>query len=163
MIFPGARALVEAHEAKGHTVVIASSATPPQIMPAAYDLGITNILATEYQVDDRGVLTGKVAGDIRWGADKAKAMQEFAAAHDIDMSESFGYSNGAEDVPMLESVGRPRPLNATRGSRTSPTSAAGLLPGCSGPRASGRSTSPAAWAPTGRWASGWPWGWGQRW
>ena len=33
MIFPGARALVEAHAAKGHTIVIASSATPPQIVP----------------------------------------------------------------------------------------------------------------------------------
>lgn len=112
MIFPGARALVEAHAAKGHTIVIASSATPPQIMPAAYDLGITHILATEYEVDDRGVLTGKVSGDIRWGADKAKAIAEFADSHDVDLSESFGYSNGAEDVPMLESVGRPRPLNA---------------------------------------------------
>ena len=111
MVFPGARALVEAHAAKGHTVVIASSATPPQIMPAAYDLGITNILATEFEIDDAGVLTGNVDGTIKWGESKAQAMLDFAAAHDVDISESFGYSNGAEDVPMLEAVGRPRPLN----------------------------------------------------
>ncbi|MCB0914182.1 MAG: HAD-IB family hydrolase [Actinobacteria bacterium] len=111
MIFPGARALVEAHEAKGHTVVIASSATPPQIAPAAEDLGITHIIATEYEVDDRGVITGKIDGEIKWGEGKANAIREFAAEHGIDLDVSFGYSNGAEDVPMLEAVGRPRPLN----------------------------------------------------
>ena len=111
MIFPGARALVEAHAAKGHTLVIASSATPPQIAPAAADLGITHIIATEYEVDDRGIITGRIAGDIKWGESKANAMREFAQANGIDMTESFGYSNGAEDLPMLEAVGRPRPLN----------------------------------------------------
>ncbi len=111
MIYPGARALVEAHEAKGHTVVIASSATPPQIAPAAEDLGITNIIATEYEVDDRGVITGQIDGEIKWGDGKANAIRDFAAEQGIDLASSFGYSNGAEDLPMLDAVGRPRPLN----------------------------------------------------
>ena len=111
MIFPGARALVEAHEAKGHTVVIASSATPPQIAPAAADLGITHIIATEYEVDDQGILTGRIDGEIKWGTGKADAIADFAAVRGIDLAASFAYSNGAEDVPFLETVGRPRPLN----------------------------------------------------
>ena len=111
MVFPGARALVSAHVDKGHTIVIASSATPPQIVPAARALGITHVLATEFEVDDDGILTGRVSGDIRWGAGKAAAVAEFAEDHGVDLTESFAYSNGAEDVPMLKVVGRPRPLN----------------------------------------------------
>lgn len=111
MIFPGARTLVEAHEAKGHTVVIASSATPPQIAPAAADLGITHVIATEYEVDDQGILTGRIDGEIKWGEGKANAIADFAHSRDIDLGESFAYSNGAEDIPFLEAVGRPRPLN----------------------------------------------------
>ncbi|MFI0433128.1 MAG: HAD-IB family hydrolase [Candidatus Nanopelagicales bacterium] len=111
MIFPGARALVDAHAAKGHTIVIASSATPPQIVPAADDLGITNIIATQFAVDDEGKLTGEVDGEIRWGIGKSQAVEEFAADHGVDLDASFAYSNGAEDLPFLEAVGRPRPLN----------------------------------------------------
>ena len=114
MVYPGARALIEAHLAKGHTVVIASSATLPQIEPTARDLGVEHVLATMLEVDDDGRLTGQVAGPIRWGQGKADAMAEFAAASGIDLADSFGYSNGAEDLPMLESVGRPRPLNPDR-------------------------------------------------
>ena len=95
MVFPGARALVSAHVDKGHTIVIASSATPPQIVPAARALGITHVLATEFEVDDAGVLTGRVSGDIRWGSGKAAAVAEFAEDHGVDLSQSFAYSNGA--------------------------------------------------------------------
>lgn len=111
MVFPDVRAIIAAHAAKGHTVVIASSATPPQIAPAAKDLGITHILATEFEVDETGVLTGKIDGSIKWGKGKADAIVEFAGAHGLDLSQSYAYSNGAEDVPMLEAVGKPRPLN----------------------------------------------------
>lgn len=111
MVFPSARTLIDAHRAKGHTVVVASSATPPQITATAKDLGIEHIIATELEVDDNGILTGAVLGDIRWGDGKANAVREFAAEHDIDLGQSFGYSNGAEDLPLLEAVGRPRPLN----------------------------------------------------
>ena len=111
MVFPSARTLIEAHQAKGHTVVVASSATPPQIAATARDLGIQHVIATELEVDGDGVLTGAVLGDIRWGDGKAEAVRAFAAEHDIDLGQSFAYSNGAEDLPMLETVGRPRPLN----------------------------------------------------
>lgn len=111
MIFPGARALIDAHMSKGHTVVIASSATPPQIQQTATDLGVTHVLATQLDADNDGVLTGKVDGPILWGEGKAGAVSQFAADFDIDLAESFAYSNGAEDLPFLSLVGRPRPLN----------------------------------------------------
>jgi putative phosphoserine phosphatase / 1-acylglycerol-3-phosphate O-acyltransferase len=111
MVFPGARALIEAHMAKGHTVVIASSATPPQILPTARDLGITEVLATQLRTDADGALTGEIDGPILWGEGKASAVEGFATDRGVDLSQSFAYSNGTEDLPFLSLVGRPRPLN----------------------------------------------------
>ncbi|MDQ1307027.1 MAG: putative phosphoserine phosphatase / 1-acylglycerol-3-phosphate O-acyltransferase [Actinomycetota bacterium] len=114
MIYPDARALLAAHVEKGHTLVIASSATPPQIEPAARELGVPYVLATRFEVSD-GTLTGRIDGDIRWGPGKAAAVTEFAAEHEIDLAESFAYANGTEDLEFLAAVGRPRPLNPEEG------------------------------------------------
>lgn len=111
MVYPQARLLIDAHKRMGHTVVVASSATPPQIKPTADDLGIHNIVCTEVEIDEHGMLTGELASDIRWGERKAEGVADFAALRGIDLEQSFAYSNGAEDVPFLEQVGNPCALN----------------------------------------------------
>jgi len=114
MVFPEARALIEAHRARGHTVVIASSALTFQVEPAARDLGIDDVLCTRMESRD-SVLTGFVDGPVLWGGAKAQAVREFAAARDIDLAQSFAYGNGAEDLDFLSTVGNPRPLNPADG------------------------------------------------
>ncbi|HVS41505.1 MAG TPA: 1-acylglycerol-3-phosphate O-acyltransferase, partial [Candidatus Dormibacteraeota bacterium] len=59
----------------------------------------------------KGVITGNVLGPVLWGEGKANAVRELARSHGIDLAASYGYANGDEDVPFLETVGRPRPLN----------------------------------------------------
>lgn len=110
MVYPDSRVLIDAHLNAGHTVVIASSATPPQVEAAAEDLGVDNVLCTELEVN-AGLFTGLLAGPVRWGQAKADAVEEFAAENEIDLSVSYSYSNGSEDVPFLETTGHPRPLN----------------------------------------------------
>jgi putative phosphoserine phosphatase/1-acylglycerol-3-phosphate O-acyltransferase len=105
-IFPEAWQLVEAHQRKGHTVVLASSATRFQIQPAADVLGIRHVLYTPLEVDEAGNLTGR-PGKTLWRSGKANAVSEFAVAHEIDLEQSYGYSNGDEDIPFLELMGRP--------------------------------------------------------
>jgi putative phosphoserine phosphatase / 1-acylglycerol-3-phosphate O-acyltransferase len=109
-LYPEAWRLIRAHEAAGHTLVIASSATRFQIEPAARALGIDNILCTPLEVVD-GVLTGKVAGSALWRHGKAVATKEFAEAHGIDLPRSHTYSNGGEDVEFLSLVERPVAVN----------------------------------------------------
>jgi len=110
MVFPEARVLLDAHRRRGHTVVLASSATSFQTKAAARDLGIDHVLCTE--VDDvDGILTGGISGPILWGENKAEAVRAFAADNAIDLEESYTYSNGGEDVPFLSASGHPRPLN----------------------------------------------------
>lgn len=110
-LYPDARRLVLAHLRAGHTVALASSATRFQAQAAAEDLGIEHLLVTEIEALD-GIVTGRVDGPILWGPGKAAAVEAFAAERSLDLSESYAYGNGGEDVLYLETVGRPRPLNA---------------------------------------------------
>ncbi|MFC9790187.1 HAD-IB family hydrolase [Rhodococcus sp. NPDC127528] len=114
MIYPEARGLLAAHRRAGHTVVMATSATPYQAQYVAADLDIADVLCSEPEVVD-GMLTGALAAPPLWGPEKAKALAAYAEARGADLADAFAYSNGAEDVPMLESVGRPVALNPDRG------------------------------------------------
>jgi putative phosphoserine phosphatase/1-acylglycerol-3-phosphate O-acyltransferase len=113
-IFPECRALVRAHVARGHTVVIVSSATQYQVGCVAEELGIRHILCTELEVED-GVLTGGIVPPVCYGEGKRDAALKFAKKHRINLKKSFFYTDGAEDIPLLESVGHPRPVNPDRG------------------------------------------------
>jgi putative phosphoserine phosphatase / 1-acylglycerol-3-phosphate O-acyltransferase len=113
-IYPQARQLVEAHRKAGHRVVLATSATPFQAEPLAADMGFDAVLCTRPKVQ-AGMLTGDIKGDILWGPGKARAITGYAARAGVRLSDSFAYSNGAEDVPFLKAVGHPRPLNPESG------------------------------------------------
>jgi putative phosphoserine phosphatase/1-acylglycerol-3-phosphate O-acyltransferase len=111
---PQARELVRAHQRMKHTVAVASAATRFQIEPLARDLGISNVLCTEVEVVD-GVITGELAGPMLWGEPKGAAVRAFAREHGVDLTVSYAYGNGDEDVPFLGSVGNPHPLNPHTG------------------------------------------------
>jgi putative phosphoserine phosphatase / 1-acylglycerol-3-phosphate O-acyltransferase len=110
MVYPDARRIVRAHQGMGHTVVMASSATRYQVGPLARDLGIEDLLTTSIGVA-RGVFTGELKGKVLWGPEKARAVRDFARRRGIELSRSHAYGNGDEDVPFLEAVGLPHPIN----------------------------------------------------
>ena len=91
-------------------MVIATSATRFQVGPLVRQLGVEHLLCTELEAED-GILTGRLAGRTLWGPGKIAAVQAFAAGHGIDLAASHGYANGDEDVPFLQAVGHPHPVN----------------------------------------------------
>ncbi len=110
LLFPEAWSLVKAHQKMGHTVAIATSATRYQAAPIAEELGIEHLLCTRATVSD-GRLTGGVEGAPLWGAGKAAAVCDFATAHGIELSRSYGYANGNEDIAFLKTVGHATAVN----------------------------------------------------
>jgi putative phosphoserine phosphatase/1-acylglycerol-3-phosphate O-acyltransferase len=102
--------LIKAHQRCGHTVVIATSATRFQVGPLVRRLGVEHLLCTELEAED-GILTGRLAGRTLWGPGKIAAVQAFATGHGIDLAASHGYANGDEDMPFLQAVGHPHPVN----------------------------------------------------
>jgi putative phosphoserine phosphatase/1-acylglycerol-3-phosphate O-acyltransferase len=110
MIYPEARALIQAHLRKGHTVAIVSSATRYQIEPAARDLGIDHVLCTQLVVE-KGNFTGAVVKPTCFGRGKVLAAESLADSAGIDLEQSFFYSDSYDDIELLERVAHPRPLN----------------------------------------------------
>jgi putative phosphoserine phosphatase / 1-acylglycerol-3-phosphate O-acyltransferase len=109
-VYPEARALVQAHRRKGHTIAIVSSATRYQIDPLARDFGIEHVLCTQLEVKN-GKFTGKVIEPTCYGEGKATAARKFGKPRGIDFGESYFYTDSDEDLPLLEIVGKPRPTN----------------------------------------------------
>ena len=109
-IYPESRALVRAHQEMGHTVAIVSSATRYQADPLARDMGIEHVLCTHLEVVD-GAFTGRVVRPTCYGEGKAEAARGLALQHDLELSQGYFYTDSHEDLPLLDIVGQPRPLN----------------------------------------------------
>jgi putative phosphoserine phosphatase/1-acylglycerol-3-phosphate O-acyltransferase len=110
-IYPEMRELVLAHQRRGHTVVLSSSALSMQAEPVARYLGIDDVVCNRFVADEQGILTGEIQRPIIWGPTKATSVQKFAASRDIDLGSSYFYADGDEDLALMYLVGNPRPTN----------------------------------------------------
>ena len=111
LIYPEMRELVRAHQRRGHTVVLSSSALSVQAEPVAHYLGIDHVVCNRLVVDELGILTGEVQRPVIWGPSKATSVQRFAAEHQVDLRSSYFYADGDEDLALMHLVGNPRPTN----------------------------------------------------
>ncbi len=112
-IYPESRALVDAHLSMGHTVAIISAATPYQVNPIARDLGVEHVMCTRMEVT-QGIFTGNIIEPVCWGEGKSIAAKDLANRFNLDLSKSYFYTDSAEDLPLLDLVGNPRPVNPDR-------------------------------------------------
>lgn len=110
MLFHEAFRVVKAHQALGHTVVIATSATRMQVAPLAAELGITEVICTELE-SEQGLLTGRVAGRPPWAEGKLAAVQSVIDRLALDPDATWAYANGDEDIPVLSGVAHPVAVN----------------------------------------------------
>ena len=111
LIYPEMRDLVRAHQRRGHTVVLSSSALSMQAEPVARYLGIDHVVCNRFVADEHGILTGAIEQPVIWGNTKATSVQKFAAKHDIGLESSYFYADGDEDLALMYLVGNPRPVN----------------------------------------------------
>jgi putative phosphoserine phosphatase/1-acylglycerol-3-phosphate O-acyltransferase len=81
------------------------------VAPAAEDLGFHHVLCSRFEVAD-GLFTGKVT-EFCWGEGKVAAAEKLADQLGVDVDQSFAYSDGHEDIPLLDWVGNPRAVNPT--------------------------------------------------
>lgn len=114
-VYPLMREIVAAHRARGHTVVLSSSALTIHAEPVARALGIDHVVCNTFELDDAGRLTGAITKPIVWGRQKAAAVQQFCAAREIPLAGSYFYADGDEDGALMALVGHPRPVNPRPG------------------------------------------------
>ena len=112
-IAEGAVQRIDQHRAQGHRLVVLSAATVYVVRPLAEQLNIPDYLCTYLEVKE-GRFTGRLVEPVCFGQGKALLAEQFAARNDIDLGQSYFYSDGHEDVPMLERVGHPVVVNPDR-------------------------------------------------
>jgi len=110
IIYREALDLIEEHQAAGRQVIIISSSPEEIVKPLAEFLGADDAIATRASLDAEGRYTGELEF-YAYGEAKAEAVRALAEEHDIDLSESYAYSDSHTDVPMLSSVGHPVAVN----------------------------------------------------
>jgi putative phosphoserine phosphatase/1-acylglycerol-3-phosphate O-acyltransferase len=115
MVLPYVPSLLESHRSAGRLLVLATT-TPYQLVePFAKRLGIDTIVATRYEhrPDADGVerFTGNFDGGFVWAAGKLAAVRRWASDEDVDLRESYAYSDSFYDLPLLLAVGNPTAVN----------------------------------------------------
>lgn len=107
---PYARVLIEEHRAAGRLVAVATTTPRDMVEPFAELLGLDGVIATTYESRD-GVYTGRIDGEFVWGKGKLRAVRAWASEHDVDLAQSYAYSDSWYDVPLLSAVGHPFAVN----------------------------------------------------
>jgi HAD superfamily hydrolase (TIGR01490 family) len=105
------RRAVEHHRARGDLLAIVTGASPYAAQPLARRLGIPHVVASELEVDDRGIFTGRFVSPLCYGDGKIVRARRLAESHGFTLEESTFYSDSYTDLPLLEVVREPVVIN----------------------------------------------------
>jgi len=102
--------LLEEHRAAGRTLMLTTGSNQATIQAFADRLGFDAVVATRWAVDGDGY-TGKLDGRRLLGSAKRDAVLAWAKTNDIDLSESYFYTDSRFDARLLAKVGHPVAVN----------------------------------------------------
>jgi putative phosphoserine phosphatase/1-acylglycerol-3-phosphate O-acyltransferase len=111
MVQPFAEAAFASHRAAGRPIVLATTTPYDLVKPFADRLGLDDVVATRYGTNADGTYDGTLDGPFVWSAGKLAAIEDWAQRHDVDLAESYAYSDSVYDTPMLSAVGHPIVVN----------------------------------------------------
>lgn len=111
LLQPYVRDVINDHRDNGRHVVLATTTPRDLIEPFAFEVGFDAVIATTYEVDDEGRYTGELVGSYVWSRGKKDAVVQWSAMNDVDLSQSYAYSDSVYDEPLLASVGKPFCVN----------------------------------------------------
>ena len=109
-IYPRAKDLIEESRRAGVRQVLVSGALDFTMRPLARYLGVDDLISNQLEFVDH-YATGKLKKPFVAGATKADIMRAFAKQHDVDLGESWAYSDSFSDYAMLAAVGHPTACN----------------------------------------------------
>jgi HAD superfamily hydrolase (TIGR01490 family) len=104
LVVPGALRQIERHRSEGHVLAVLSSSPTYVTAPLAKTLGIDHVLSTTFEVES-GMFTGRLVGPACVGSGKIHWAESLGASHELDLSQSWFYTDSYTDMPMLERVG----------------------------------------------------------
>ena len=109
-IYDGTPELIAQGKKIGQRQVVLTGALDFTIARLMNHLGIDDFVANRLEFVN-GYATGRVLPPVMASATKAKWIREYAEREDINLSESYAYSDSISDLPMLSIVGHPVAVN----------------------------------------------------
>lgn len=109
-IFEGTPELIAASKKIGQKQIVITGALDFTIEKLMDYLGIEEFKANRLEFVN-GYATGRILPPVMASATKAKWMREYSEKNDINLSESYAYSDSISDLPMLSIVGHPVAVN----------------------------------------------------
>ncbi len=112
-VAPAARALVDAHRARGDLCAIVTATNEFVTRPIAAEFGVEHLIATTIESVD-GRYTGRPCGTPSFREGKVQRTDEWLASLERTwdaFDRSFFYSDSINDVPLLERVSDPVATN----------------------------------------------------
>lgn len=109
-IYPGTKELIAAGKKLGQRQIVITGALDFTIDRLCQYLEIDEYKANSMEFVN-GYSTGRILPPVMASATKAKWMREYAEKNDINLSDSYAYSDSISDLPMLSIVGHPVAVN----------------------------------------------------
>ena len=113
LVYAEALFLIDEHVRRGRRVFVVSAGLEEIVRPIAEHVGVGEVIATRVKTD----LQGRYLPEVEvyaMGPGKADLIRAVADRDGIDLEGSYAYSDSATDLPMLEAVGNPVPVNPER-------------------------------------------------
>lgn len=114
-LFPYSARLVSFMAENGF-LTVAVSGSPIEVIRPLMSLGFQQVFGSEMEVRN-GTYTGKLRRNLILAEEKRKVVDSLIAEHHLDTENSFAFGDTEQDLPLLDSVGHPVPLNPTAGLR----------------------------------------------
>jgi HAD superfamily hydrolase (TIGR01490 family) len=109
-VYPEMLQVAYEHQDAGRPVFIVTAASHELAEMLAHVLRFDGGIGTRAEIKD-GVYTGRPDGPFVYRDGKPTAMRELADELEIDLGESYAYSDSESDLPMMRAVGHPVAVN----------------------------------------------------
>jgi HAD superfamily hydrolase (TIGR01490 family) len=104
LLLPSAMRKVEQHRKQGHVLAVLSMSPSYITRPVAERLGIDDVISTQLEVSG-GQFTGRVVPPACFGSGKVHWAEALGRLRNLDLDQSWFYTDSYSDLPMLERVG----------------------------------------------------------
>ena len=85
------------HGGEGHEIVIVSASLDSYLAPLAPRLGVGHVISSSLEVDDHGLVTGRLVGGNVRGPEKASRLQAWLGDGPIELW-AYGDSSGDDEL-----------------------------------------------------------------
>ena len=111
-VYEGITKVIDQHRSAGDLTYLCTASPQELAELVAESLEMTGALGTRAEVSPDGRYTGRLGPHgVLHGPAKADAVSALAETLDIDLNESYAYSDSINDLPLLELVGHPIAVN----------------------------------------------------